>query len=40
MSTVFTKIIEGEFPGTFVWRDERCVTFGNTSFSMLVCVVK
>ena len=27
MSTVFTKIIEGEFPGTFVWRDHRCVGF-------------
>jgi diadenosine tetraphosphate (Ap4A) HIT family hydrolase len=27
MSTVFTKIIEGEFPGTFVWRDDRCVAF-------------
>jgi histidine triad (HIT) family protein len=27
MSTVFTKIIDGEFPGTFVWRDERCVGF-------------
>lgn len=27
MSTVFTKIIEGEFPGEFVWRDERCVAF-------------
>ena len=27
MSTVFTKIIEGEFPGTFVWRDDRCVGF-------------
>ena len=25
MGTVFTKIIEGEFPGTFVWRDEQCV---------------
>lgn len=25
MSTVFSKIIEGEFPGTFVWRDEHCV---------------
>jgi len=25
MATVFTKIIEGEFPGTFVWRDEQCV---------------
>ena len=27
MSTVFTKIIDGEFPGTFVWRDEHCVAF-------------
>lgn len=27
MSTVFTKIIEGVFPGTFVWRDEHCVAF-------------
>lgn len=27
MSTVFTKIIEGEFPGTFVWRDDLCVGF-------------
>ena len=27
MSTVFTKIIEGEFPGTFVWRDDICVAF-------------
>jgi histidine triad (HIT) family protein len=27
MSTVFTKIIQGEFPGTFVWRDEQCVGF-------------
>ena len=27
MSTVFTKIIEGELGGTFVWRDERCVAF-------------
>ena len=27
MGTVFTKIIEGEFPGTFVWRDEQCVAF-------------
>ena len=27
MSTVFTKIINGEFPGTFVWRDESCVAF-------------
>jgi len=27
MSTIFTKIIEGEIPGTFVWRDHRCVAF-------------
>ena len=27
MSTVFTKIIDGEIPGTFVHRDERCVAF-------------
>ncbi|MCY3608758.1 MAG: HIT family protein [Acidimicrobiaceae bacterium] len=27
MSTVFTRIIEGELPGTFVWRDDRCVAF-------------
>ena len=27
MATVFTMIINGEIPGTFVWRDERCVGF-------------
>lgn len=27
MPTIFTKIIEGEIPGTFVWRDDRCVAF-------------
>jgi len=27
MSTVFTKIIDGELPGRFVWSDERCVGF-------------
>lgn len=27
MATIFTKIIEGELPGRFVWRDERCVAF-------------
>ena len=27
MSTVFTMIIEGQIPGTFVHRDERCVAF-------------
>ncbi len=27
MSSVFTRIIEGEIPGRFVWNDERCVAF-------------
>lgn len=27
MSTIFTRIIAGEIPGTFVWRDDRCVAF-------------
>lgn len=27
MATVFSLIIEGRIPGTFVWRDERCVAF-------------
>jgi histidine triad (HIT) family protein len=27
MATVFTKIIDGEIPGTFVWRDDKCVAF-------------
>lgn len=27
MATIFTKIIEGEIPGTFVWKDTRCVAF-------------
>jgi histidine triad (HIT) family protein len=27
MPTLFTKIIEGDIPGRFVWRDERCVVF-------------
>lgn len=27
MATIFTRIIDGEIPGTFVWRDERCVAF-------------
>lgn len=25
MPSIFTKIIDGEVPGTFVWRDDRCV---------------
>jgi histidine triad (HIT) family protein len=27
MATIFTRIIEGDLPGRFVWRDERCVAF-------------
>jgi histidine triad (HIT) family protein len=27
MTTVFSRIIAGELPGTFVWRDDRCVAF-------------
>lgn len=27
MPTIFTKVIDGELPGRFVWRDERCVAF-------------
>ena len=27
MPTIFTRIIEGELPGRFVWRDDRCVAF-------------
>jgi histidine triad (HIT) family protein len=27
MPTIFTRIIAGEIPGTFVWRDDRCVVF-------------
>jgi histidine triad (HIT) family protein len=27
MTTVFSRIIAGEIPGTFVWRDDRCVAF-------------
>jgi diadenosine tetraphosphate (Ap4A) HIT family hydrolase len=27
MSGVFSRIIAGELPGTFVWRDDRCVAF-------------
>jgi histidine triad (HIT) family protein len=25
--TLFTRIINGELPGRFVWRDDRCVAF-------------
>ncbi|CAN5779386.1 hypothetical protein BH10ACT1_BH10ACT1_09370 [soil metagenome] len=27
MPTLFTRIIEGDIPGRFVWRDERAVVF-------------
>lgn len=27
MPTVFTMIIQGDLPGTFVWRDDVCVAF-------------
>lgn len=27
MATIFTRIIQGDIPGTFVWRDEHCVAF-------------
>lgn len=27
MASVFTRIIEGEIPGRFVWRDDRVVAF-------------
>lgn len=27
MPTIFTRIIEGELPGRFVWRDDRAVAF-------------
>lgn len=27
MPTLFTRIISGEIPGRFVWRDDRCAAF-------------
>ena len=27
MGTIFTRIIDGELPGTFVWRDDSAVAF-------------
>ena len=27
MATLFTKIINGEIPGTFVHQDDKCVAF-------------
>ncbi|MDQ3763166.1 MAG: HIT family protein [Actinomycetota bacterium] len=31
MSTLFSRIIQGEIPGRFIWRDECCVAFLTTS---------
>lgn len=30
MTSVFTRIIQGELPARFVWQDERCVAFLST----------
>ncbi len=27
MPTIFTRVIEGSIPGTFVWRDDLCAAF-------------
>ena len=27
MATIFTRIIDGDIPGTFIWRDDKCVAF-------------
>jgi len=27
MSTLFSRIIDGDIPGVFVWKDDRCVAF-------------
>jgi len=27
VTTIFTHIIEGDIPGTFIWRDNKCVAF-------------
>jgi histidine triad (HIT) family protein len=27
MPTIFTRIIDGDLPGTFVWRDDVCLAF-------------
>lgn len=29
MATVFTHIINGDFPGLFAWSDDRCVVFAS-----------
>ena len=37
MTTIFTRIIEGQIPGTFVYRDSLCVAF--LSINPLAAVV-
>ncbi len=27
MATIFTRILDGELPASFVWRDDRCAAF-------------
>ncbi len=27
MPSIFTRIIDGEIPGRFLWKDDRCVSF-------------
>ena len=27
MPTIFTRIIDGQIPGTFIWKDDVCVVF-------------
>ena len=27
MPTIFTRIIDGHIPGTFIWKDDVCVVF-------------
>jgi len=27
VATIFTRIIDGDIPGTFIWRDDKCVAF-------------
>lgn len=27
MATIFTRIIDGQIPGTFIWKDDQCVVF-------------
>ena len=31
MATVFSRIIKGELPARFVWKDDRCVAFLSTA---------